>query len=200
MNSNIGLLVVDRFDFLRANAPFVPKRHPVGNLTHERVAAEYAGFDGSVWPELDEAEVPLENGLAELVELRNVLSYVRTLPYAAHLDVLAVAREPGPTKEALDPGWTCVGVDIGYYESQWSYFSVLLNEVLYGVNPALTALVDDLNEHLLCNSQEQAAAILTVRNALLKGGADLELVGPAMRPMGIYVRADLARPSAASQK
>jgi len=185
MNMKLGIVVIDRFAALRANARTAPKRRPVGGKNHREVAAAYRGFDGAVWPGLQDGQLPVVDGIVGIESLDAVRTYVRGLPNSAEIDVIVLAPIHGSGAEQL-PEWRQIGFDIGYYESQWSHFSVLLNEVVYGVNATMTAFAIELNESLLCDSEQAAARIIAARRHLAEGEADLETMGPEMRAIRIY--------------
>jgi hypothetical protein len=168
------LLVVNRLDFLRAaeeRPEFVCRAPPVGS-SHESVFRQYRGFDGFAWPELERLECVLDGGLADLGDLPLVEAYRRGLPHDAECETVLIARDL-PLGIAI-PGWRLAGFDLGYFEAEYSHFSVLLNEVLYGSSEALCGMKARLNGHLLASSLEVVDEIMALRSRLAATGADLE--------------------------
>jgi hypothetical protein len=102
--------------------------------------------------------------------------YIQNLPNASEWDVILLSRL-GPTRESVRPaGWSHAGFDVGYFQSQWSHFSVILNEVVFGVHPELRLFASRLNEHLLLSRLESASELIAERKRLAAAGKDLEAV------------------------
>lgn len=191
MNRRIGILVVNRFELLRLfekSASF-STRLPARETTHDRVFCCYRGFDGAAWPEIEHAGFQTEDGLADFADVTRVDAYVKRLPCRAECDVIALGRVgvalggPGAT------GWRPIGFDLGYFESEWSHFSVVLNEIIYAIHPELRRFARRLNEHLLLATLEDALEVAMERSRLAAAGADIE-DGPYIEPIAIFVRGD----------
>jgi hypothetical protein len=85
-------------------------------------------------------------------------------------------------------GWSLAGFDIGYFESEWSHYSAILNEVLFGRYDELRTFAGRLNEHLLVATVELGLALIKERHRLLAMGRDLEQEPPSMEPIVVRVR------------
>jgi hypothetical protein len=176
MRREPGILVVNRFDFMRlaARAGTLRSRKPAVELSPEEVFRRYRGFDGLVWPELEHPEFLTEEGLAELTDWSLVKQYVQKLARPDECDVIVLAALGSRFEDIQRLGWAPAGFDLGYFESEWSHFSVILNEIVFGVHAELRAFAGRLNEHLLFATLEDATATLTERTRLFGLGKDLE--------------------------
>lgn len=190
MNRRIGILVVNRLELMdrAVRAGVLAKRKPAVEIPGEEVFRRYRGFDGVPWPDLEHPEFRTENGLAAVTDWSLVDQYVRKLPRHEDCDLVLLAR-PGTDAETVrKSGWTAAGFDFGYFDSEWSHFSVVLNEVLFGVHSELRSFASRLNEHLLLGTLGDAVALLTERNRLAQTGVDLEQ-GDVMEPIAIFLDA-----------
>lgn len=167
-----------------ARPDFASSAPTVGG-SHEAVFRQYRGFDGLAWPALDSLECRLDGGLADVGDLPLVDAYVGGLSDRAECETVIVARDLPPG--AVIPGWRLAGFDLGYFEAEYSHFSVLLNEVLYGNSDALRGMKTRLNEHLLAPSLDAVDEIVLVRSRLAAAGADLEEM-PAIEAIQVHIR------------
>jgi hypothetical protein len=71
-------------------------------------------------------------------------------------------------------GWVRLGIDLGYFHSQWSHYSVILNEVLFGAQPELRSYAGRLNAHLLFSNLEECRSAMSERKVVGSRGADIE--------------------------
>jgi hypothetical protein len=181
-----GILVVDRVGCLRGRGPVgPPKRPPVLGKTNEEVLRGYRGFDGLVWPEMSNRGLRVAEGLAPVRDANEVRAYARSLPYASECDVVGLAFA-AETRAFDSKEWHFIGIDVGYFESEWSLFSVILNEIIYGIHPALVDVASELNESFLLGSHRRAARLLELRAQVERSGADVERGGPPMTAIEIY--------------
>jgi len=75
-------------------------------------------------------EFSTEDGLASVEDWPLVREYKEKLPRCEECDIIMLAR-PGTDDEAVRrAGWAAAGFDLGYFDSEWSHFSIVLNEVL----------------------------------------------------------------------
>jgi hypothetical protein len=178
MSRESGILVVDRFDLMRrgVRAGVLASRRPALSVSTEEVFRRYRGFDGVAWPELDHPAFPIVEGLAAVSEYLAVKEYAGRLPGASRCDVLLLADVDADVAALGMAGWESVGIDVGFFESEWSHYSVLLNEVLFGVNPELRSYSARLNQHLLLRARSDAEELLSERQRLAGLGRDLESV------------------------
>lgn len=149
------------------------ERYPTAFVSSNAHAAEwmrrYRGFDGIAWPGETVREIALADGLAPLAELPTLLGYYGKIADRS-IDLIYCAFD-----EMISlPGFTFVGFDVGYYESEYSHFSVVLNEIVAGSLQELRTLASSLNESMLVPTEVECAAILDLRARLLSAGADLE--------------------------
>ena len=173
MPRETGIVVVDRLKLLRDHGP--PLRSPAVDGSHEEICRRYKGFDGVLWPESDRRKFDVEDGLASLEDLADVDRYLMEVASRNDCDIIAVSRDGGELPPGSRP-WGFVGFDIGYLESEWSQFSITMNEVIYGTIPELRKFAKMLNEHLLVPTQELAYEVMREHNRLAATGADVEEV------------------------
>jgi hypothetical protein len=189
MNRSAGILVVNRIELMRraVQSGALARRKPAVDAPGEAVFRRYRGFDGVPWPDLEHPEFRTESGLAEVTDWALVEQYVRRLARPEDCDVLLLAQPKTDNEAALESGWMHAGFDLGYFDSEWSHFSVVLIEVLFGVHPELRAFASRLNEQLLMENVEDAIALLTERNRLAQRGVDLEQ-GDLIEPIAVFLR------------
>lgn len=147
-------------------------------------ATAYAGFDGAVWPEEESANVVIDDGLASIDQLREVRRYAARVQGAA-IRYLVVGSDSGELSES-----SFLGIDLGWYESQWSHFSVNFHEIAFGRYEALASFRTSLNSAGLFADSSRIAGYIEKRNALKQKRADLEELTMATRdPYGVRVYA-----------
>jgi hypothetical protein len=174
VNRPDGLLVVRRSNVnvdegLSIRPPAVP-------LTHDLVEKRYRGIEGEPWPQLDESgDVQLVDGLAPLEQLSRVKAYYDRLPSGPTYDLVycqfGVRSE---TRQELPEQFVFCGYDYGFYGSEWSVYSVIFNEVVYGLYSSMQAFAKLLNECLLLPSYDVVQELERIRNHMLSVGSDLE--------------------------
>jgi hypothetical protein len=162
-------------DAIRAG--IVGVRRPAIAMSDIDVFRLYRGIDGNAWP-ISPPTFALEGGLAapELYPL--VKAYLEDIA-GKEADLVALRGAPSPKFRLL-------GFDVGAYESEFSHFSVILNEVLYGTLEELRDKASLLNEHLLCASDSSAFEVLRMHEILLERGADVEEMSAPMEVIAVY--------------
>jgi len=189
MSRRVGILVLNRLEALRQakKSGALARRVAPRELTHESVFRHYRGFDGVVWPQLEHPHFQTEDGLASTDDSAAVDLYVSELPAGDEYDVIVLARLEVNQATLGENGWHLAGFDVGYFDSEWSLFSVVLNEIVYGLCPDLRHFTTVLNEHLLIPTLEQAFEIVKERERVEAMGADLERA-EHIEPIGIFIR------------
>jgi len=186
--STTGIIVVDRMAFLAE----ISARGGIGRssaigLADAAVFRKYRGFDGVVWP-APVTGFDLVNGRAPVSCLDAVREYVSATSCPEDCDILLItdcAAEP----PHADAEVRFLGFEVGYFESDVSHFSSLLNEVIYGVEVGMTSLYACLNASLLLSSLSQVSELLSARVKLRSLGADLE-EGELFQGYAIYSMKD----------
>jgi hypothetical protein len=145
-------------------------RLPALGKTHEEALGTYRGFDALAWPHEDHPGFRVHDGVARLSDLAQVRAYLASLPDYAECDLIAIGTES--TKPP--PNWRFLGLDVGYFQSEWDRFSVLLNEVVYGAHEDLRRHAASLNRYLLLDSEAPARALLRERAEIARQGGDVE--------------------------
>ena len=171
-----GILVVNRLAFFRRIAQkgrIGTRSLPLG-FTAEDIFMRYRGFDGDAWPSLDTGTFVREDGLASTDDWPSVRQYMIGKD---ECDAIVLTDVDGKTPIE---GWVRLGVDLGYFQSPWSHYSAVLNEILFGTQPDLRCYTERLNADLLFVTMDECRAALAARNDLRSRGADLESeeVGP----------------------
>ncbi len=170
--SQSGLLVVGR----SGNAGIEPFRQPA--LPSQKVGAglRYKGLDGEPWPREDmRRHIVLEGGVASLDQYDAVLSYYRSVRLQTSCDIIYLERPRSSdfTPTAVRDLQFC-GYDYGYYSWEYAYYSVILNEVIFGLYEQMRRHAQMLNGCLLFASLSATERLDATRRTLLATGADLE--------------------------
>ena len=188
MSPDPGLLVLNRLHFMRqaAASGHLAQRAPAVPLSIEDIFRRYRGFDGVAWP--SEGHPPLrdEDGLIDARLLEDTKRYRRELPSPEEHDLLMLVRHCEDRGPPSFPGWQFVGFDVGYFESPYSHFSVVLNEVIWGVIDELRSFGSRLNRDLLLDDVRDALELTARHEMLARQGADVEADG--VFPIAVYVR------------
>jgi hypothetical protein len=164
------------------------RRAPVLGLTHREVAIRYRGFESSQWGNRDWASnypfLP-ETGLGDVSQFSQIRD-ILWRDFGSNSDLLYIGGLEAPA--GLPDAFEFVGFDYGYYESVWGNYSILLNEVVYGLHPTMRQFGDLLNEHLLLADAVQTDRIGTCRTSLLAQGVDcLETGNDEWYAVGVWL-------------
>jgi hypothetical protein len=175
MNRTEGLVVVDRLALLRTARRAGRLAEFRNDEAQEGVFRRYRGFDGGVWPVQAHPQFATTEGLANEADKAAVEAYLRALPNSADCDLLLLVR--GNAADFVDaprPGWSFAGFDVGFFESEWSHFSVVLNEVIFGNIPELVSFTAKLGPCLLFASLDDALALGAAYRRVANAGGDVE--------------------------
>jgi hypothetical protein len=184
------LIVAQTLNFRTAEK--AGRKNVLGLSPHE-IEERYVGLDCEPWPE--DASPPSMGefaGLAPLSELplvqQRYLALKRRDPsarllYLAKCDI-GEPRDPSPPN-----GFESLGYDYGFIDSQFNHYSVLANEVLYGLYERMASFAAHLNGRLLLPTFDLIRFLNRVRNELLEEGADLERWDESY-PVGIFEQTD----------
>lgn len=178
MNTTRGLLVLNRMALMRRaeSAGVLSSRIPAVKLAPVEVFKRYRGFDGQPWPDLESRNFDVRDGVADLAALPAVGEYLRRISNADECEIVLLEWLPPDAMPLACPGWSSAGFDLGYYDSEWSYFSIVLNEILFGVYDELRRFGNGLNPNLLIPNADDVQGILESRQRLVDAGKDLEEV------------------------
>ncbi len=175
----VGLLVVARsrwFDDKRILTMTGPPRQPSIDLRHEEILRRYRGIDGDSWPKgAGQPEVPLgSDGLVSLSMVDEVRQYFEDVSNRQLCDML-VCESPVTNHEVCaPPGFSFCGYDVSPGTNDLTNYSVVYNEVIYGLYQELREWSAQLNEHLLVSALPDVERLLELRERLGRNGADLE--------------------------
>ena len=153
----------------------------------DKAARAYSGFDGTPLADVELSEITLVDGLADLTQLLSVRRYLLTRPATARCLYISMG---GPASVQTDVKFTQLGIDLGWYESEFSSFSAILHEMIFGRIRALVSFAEDFNEHSLFANDSRLESYLRVRRKMRSEGADLERMASAdPYPVEIYALA-----------
>jgi hypothetical protein len=159
--------------------------------TYTPQMTHYAGFDGDPWPTLDELvlagmEADLyETGLVPIHYFHEVTTLYKGIDQSLMPRLLYLSPyEDDIIRSVAD--FRHIGVDVGYFNSGYSLFSCVLNEIASGV-PGISGLNCTLNEYSLFNKEDDARAYLAKRLAMVNTGLDLETIGPDENPRVLHI-------------
>src|SRR5262245_24022583 len=99
----------------------------------------------------------------EISDLPRVQDYIRNLDQSKECDIILLSWPVATLEGARDLCWSFAGIDVGCFESEWSHFSVILNEIIFGVHDELRAFAERLNENLLLPTLEDVLPLLNER-------------------------------------
>lgn len=165
-----GILVLDRQSFFRRvsdRGRVAAGCVPLG-LTGAEAFKRYRGFDGDAWPFPDVEGIVRDDGLSSPNDWPSVQRYM------AEKDPCDAIALGGIGSTAPILGWRELGLELGYFHSQWSHYSVILNEILFGAHAELVSHAARLNANLLFASLEECQLALRDRNEVRLRGGDIE--------------------------
>jgi hypothetical protein len=144
-------------------------------IARDEIESRYVGLECEPWPD-DTA--PPELGEFPRVAPTSMLArlgrhFDSDKARAGRLRLLYVASDRSRKPRSTD-GFAFAGYDYGYLVSKYKNYSVVLNEVLFGLYADLTAFSKHLNGSLLIGSLDTIRFLARTRARLLQQGADLE--------------------------
>lgn len=171
-----GFLVVSRLNLLSRVDSDPSGRQPHLHLTDKDIISRYRGIEGQPWPDYPSKErLCITDGLTSVGQFDQVTAYYLGLPGEARCDfIYCQFRTTAPLQPSIAPAFRFCGYDYGYYLSEYNHYSVLFNEVVYGVYDALARFSVVLNDCLLLPSDEAVRELADIRNRHLLNGADVE--------------------------
>ena len=188
MTRTHGILIVDRGWLTRlvTRSNRQPPPEPALPFAPLEVCRRYQGFEGQPWPR-SERHFEVVDGLVDAADLSVVEEYLSAEP-AGEWSMLYIAR-PGADVAAIEQsGWRWHGHDVGFFHSEWSHFSVIVHEVLFGVQPELRVFASRTNPYLLIDDLEEARRVVTEHDRLGAQGRDVETIAP-VEPILVFSRA-----------
>ncbi len=195
-----GLLVVNRLELMRKaeRAGSLAYRDPALAISAEEIFRRYRGLDGVAWPTEGHPPLRTEDGLAEPSQLAAIEQYARKPPFPHDNDIILLVPGGASNQDIQGLGWRAIGFDVGFFESELSHFSVVLNEVIWGRIDELRSFAGKLNEHLLLKTLGDAQALARVHDSLAREGRDVE--DGEVEPFAIYVPEAGARTATAAPR
>jgi len=157
-------------------------------MSSEEAYRRYRGFDGVVWPGLAHPAFPMDGGVTALNNWPIVNDYLQSLPNASECEAVALSWDDPPIEDLVTKGWSFAGFDVGYFLAEWSHFSVILHEVVFGPCEPLREFSRTLNANLLLHRREDAEPILRCRERLAVAGDDVEANDPPAEVIAVFIR------------
>lgn len=185
-----GILVVDRPAFIDrvvvGGVAQLESPQELSPRTSTDLVRQYRGLEGDPWPAPAPSFV-VDGQLAALSNWPEITTYLRSLGRADDPDVILVGDCGLSADKLTESDWLFAGFDLGYFENEWSHYSSVFHEVLFGKQIELQSFRSQLNEHLLLPNDEVARALCAERLRLADLGRDVERVG-AICPISIFIR------------
>lgn len=147
----------------------------------------YHGFDGqSVSLDID-TSIVLNNGLASVEQLEQVLKYKSTFK-ESRLIYIQISKAIEEIPQIIQKKFTFVGYDYGNYISEYNYYSFILHEIISGHGEEFKNYEKYLNENLLFSSLDHIPALeKTIIELRAKGaGLEDEYKGEEFQPIAVY--------------
>lgn len=181
MTTNSGIVVLDREAFVRRVAPATLEQ----GSRSKQILARYRGLEGEPWP---------DSPLSPFVQDGQPVGIEHSAIVGAHVggqeafgsDAVLLGCCDLDSRELERLGWVYAGYDVGYFEGEWSHYSSIFHEVLFGAQTELRDFVHHLNSYYLFPTLELAVEFATERERLLRSGRDVES-GP-VEPVAIHIR------------
>jgi hypothetical protein len=175
-NPHGGIIIICREPLRREQVSKEPASTSLLGNTDSLDVEEYRGFEGIPWPgKPADFLASLKHGLASVDEfdcLNEFESCVRGKP--RHDLIYLQGRQPSATPD----GFVFRGFDYGFYLAEYSHYSALYYEVLFGSYQNLRHYTKYLNSALLFSSIEPIQDLHAIRDELIADGADLETCDP----------------------
>ena len=142
-----------------------------------KIVAKYRGIEGTPWPDEGGTKFKLSCGLAIPEQLPEILNYYQAISNNRKCDLLFIQTHEVPKRADLPPShFAFCGYDFGNYISEYNFFSVIFNEVLFGKHEELKRFASQLNANLLFDTKEDVEKLKVAREKLAENSADLETV------------------------
>lgn len=178
-----GIVVVDRMALYARFSRRRSTREPSVEMPTDQVFRTYRGFDGQVWPQNGTEVFEVRDGMADVTAYSAIMRHYQQLGDRAQCDVIALS----PVNLPMPLPWVPLGFDWGYFNSEWSHYSLVLNEILFGNKEPFRRLAAKLNKDLLFSNPNEVVLAAKLRDAMLERGEDLE--DGVMEAVGVYAAA-----------
>jgi hypothetical protein len=116
-------------------------------VVNQDIFKRYKGFDGEIWPDSDRFE-----GLAHITDIEEVIDYYKSICLKninSYFDLIYLNKD---SIQLNIPNFIFGGYDFGYFISKYNYYSVLLNEVIFGREAKMKKFTCKLNANLLISN------------------------------------------------
>jgi hypothetical protein len=171
-----GFIIVRRINWFRHPRIAVPNRKARLPGTHDEVLHRFRGIEGMLWPdEIPFGEISLNRGIAPVSQMEHLIVYYQELhQYSPHQIFDFLYCSNGSYISEVPESFKFRGYDYGNLICASNNYSIIYNEILYGLYDELGSLSVNLNESLLFPSIEYVEQASAIRARLLNAGADLE--------------------------
>lgn len=179
-----GLLVLGPPRYFAAEMYSPPARLSADRMTVAETIERYGGIEGELWPRKEELP-DLSVGLLPVARMEQAIDCYRGCR-ANGCRLIYIDTKAGDSSNA-PAGFRFLGYDLGVFESEYNYFSVIFHDVLFGKHDPLRAFSAALNERLLIPSSFIAQRLAAIRRDLRRVAADLETLDEDGGPIPIAI-------------
>jgi hypothetical protein len=149
----------------------------------------YSGFDGKkVWPHIDASSIILDNGLASIDQLDQIVEYQKNFK-ESRLVYIQMSKSIDEVPKEINNRFAFVGYDYGSYLAEYNYYSLIFHEIISGQKEEFKDYAKYLNKNLLFSSLEHIPTLEKTNIELRAKGEDLEDEDPGeeYQPIAVYV-------------
>jgi hypothetical protein len=161
-----GLVAVERQPWKSIRTPV--DRRPAVDMTRAAAFESFKGLNGPLWPgNPSDFGVEILGGLASASNLERVKKYREHLSRTTSCDILWCEVAPrGPFSRLALPGFAFCGMDVVIGPLADHAYSIVLNEVVFGLHSELRSYAGRLNGFLLFTAIGDASELLETRQSI----------------------------------
>lgn len=182
-----GVLVLNRMALMRLaeQSGVLTNRRPLLDISVSDIFRKYRGFDGDPWPDLADTDRLTLDGLADPNDLEWACGYRTSLDCRSECDLIFLTN----SDHSMPPfdGWRLAGLDVGWFQGEELHYSIVLNEVIFGIHKSLLELSRALNGSLLFDSMSVAQILLERRREIAIDGGDVEILEGDPQVVQVFV-------------
>lgn len=130
----------------------------------------FSGIEGDFWPDLDLENSDIDAPMLECVyNFEEVKQYYENILKLSECNVdLLFFKLPTlmMIPKIIKDRFKFIGYDYGYFYSMWNYYSIVLNEILFGKFNELRNFKSSVNKYNLFENQILLREIIEIRDKL----------------------------------
>lgn len=171
MKGTVGALLVRRVLWW---AEGLAKRawNPAVDLSEKGIAEKYRGIDGRPWPQEISPILLRDNGLASTSQWPILATLAKEHSNDRVYDAVVLCKSPLTAARNLYLEF--LGFDFGFYDDEYSVYSSIYHEIIYGSVADLRRYATRLNESLLLPTAIDVDEYRKTRESLRTIGHDIE--------------------------